>query len=160
MFAKIARIILAFVCFPLLGAYALAWVGAYTADLVALAGVHSPLLAWLDLAGAGVGGVLGILLAIHIIGCCLQSELSPVRGPGDNILIILAVTLLADVVLPRAMGQTTAAALAQWLPPVSLAVWGGCAAATLSLARMRQLYRAQSPRPSPPQAPDQGNTYP
>lgn len=148
MFSKLARMILAFVCFPLLGAYSLAWVGAYTADVVGIAGVHSPLLAWLDMAGAIIGFILGLLMAIQIIGCCLQSEQSPVRGPGDNILIIVALTLLADVLLPRVLGQPAGAAAAQWLPPASLAIWGGCAAATISLARMRRQYRAQPTRPA------------
>ena len=153
--------ILAFICFPLLGAYSLAWVGDYTADLAGIAGLHCGLLAWLDLGGAIVGFGLGVLLAIQIIGCCLQPEASPVRGPGDSILIILAITLLADVVILRAVGQSASAALVQWLQPISLGVWGGCGAATLSLARMRRLYRVQPARPAPlPPPPSPGDMQP
>lgn len=155
MLPKLARITLAFICFPLLGAYSLAWVAAYTADLAGIAGLRSPVLPWLDLAGAAIGFGIGLLLAIQIIGCCMQSEVSPVRAPGDNILIVLGITLLADAVLLRMLGQQPA--VTQWLQPASLAIWGGCGAATLSLARMRRHYRAQPSRPTPTAPPTQGN---
>jgi hypothetical protein len=147
MFSKIARIILAFSCFPLLGAYSLRWVGAYTADLAGMAGVQSAGLPLMDIVGAVVGLILGILLAIQVVGCCLQPEVSPVRPAGDSILIILALNLLINAILPRVLGQSP---VLMWLPPLTLAVWAGCGAATVSLARMRRHYREQLARPVEP----------
>jgi len=160
MLAKLARIILAFACFPLLGAFSLRWVGRYISDLAGMARVESGMLPLLDIAGAIVGVVLGLLLAVQIIGCCLQPEASPVRPVGDNILIVLAFALLADALLPRML---PASLVVTWLPPASLAVWAGCAAATLSLGRLRDEFRQQMarpthPRPQPP--PDIAARYP
>jgi hypothetical protein len=154
MLAKIARFILAFLCFPLLGAFSLRWVGRYISDLAGMARVESGVLPLLDIAGAIVGVVLGVLLAVQIIGCCLQPEASPVRPVGDSILIILAFTLLADALLPKLAPESV---VVTWLPPVSLAIWAGCAAATLSLGRMREEFRQRMARPGPqqPQYPPQ-----
>ncbi|MEI6502619.1 MAG: hypothetical protein WCP21_16540, partial [Armatimonadota bacterium] len=138
MLAKLARIILAFACFPLLGAFSLRWVGRYISDLAGMARVESGVLPLLDLAGAILGVILGLLLAVQIIGCCLQPEVSPVRPVGDNILIILAFALLTDVLLPKVAAGSV---VVTWLPPVSLAVWAGCGAATLRLGRLREDFR-------------------
>ncbi|MHB8993756.1 MAG: hypothetical protein ACYC63_00730 [Armatimonadota bacterium] len=147
MFSKLARIILAFTCFPLLGAYSLRWVGAYSADLAGLAGINAAGLPLMDIAGAMIGFILGLLLAIQVVGCCLQPEISPVRPAGDSILIILALNLVINVILPRVLGD---AAAIMWLPPLTLAIWAGCGAATLSLARMRRHYREQQVHPVEP----------
>lgn len=158
MLAKLARIILSFLCFPLLGAYSLQWVGRYVSDLAGMARVESGLLMGLDIAGGIVGLVLGLLMAVSLIGCCIQPEVSPVRPVGDNILIVLAFTLLLAVFLPRMLPGP----VATWLPAVALAIWAGCAAATLSLGRMRREFRTQLQRPlqPPPMPPPQYPQYP
>jgi len=136
--SKLARLILAFATFPLIGAYGLRWVGGFVREVVATTGVHLPVLSMLDYVGAIVGLLLGAILAIQLLGCCLQPESLPVRPIADNILIVLAVTLLLDVLLPRALAG---AAWLKWLPPANLVIWSGAAAATASLHRMRQEWR-------------------
>jgi hypothetical protein len=147
MLAKLARIILAFTTFPLIGAYGLRWVGGFVRDVIATTGVQPPAVALLDYAGAVVGLLLGVILAIQLIGCCLQSESLPVRPLGDNILIVLALTLLADAALGKVF---TGAEWLRWLPPANLVIWSGAAAATASVHRMRQQWRAQRSPAVPP----------
>ena len=67
----------------------------------------------------------------------------------DNILIVLALTLLADVVLTRVLPDSS---VTDWLPVVTLVIWTACAAATMSLTHMRRDLRRQLavPPPSPP----------
>jgi len=149
MFGRLARLFLGLVCFPLLGAYSLRWVGGYLRDLVALAGPVRGLPMYFDLIGALAGLALGLLLAVQIIGSTVQPEESPVRPVGDNILIVLALTLLADVVLTRVLPDSS---VTDWLPVVTLVIWTACAAATMSLTHMRRDLRRQLavPPPSPP----------
>ncbi|MEN6547668.1 MAG: hypothetical protein ABFE07_16670 [Armatimonadia bacterium] len=147
MFGRLARLFLGLVCFPLLGAYSLRWVGAYLRDLVALTGPVRGLPMYFDLFGALAGLVLGLLLAVQIIGSAMQPEESPVRPVADNILIILALTLLVDVVLTRALPDS---AVIEWLPVVTLVIWTACAAATMSLTHMRRDLRRQTAAPLPP----------
>lgn len=149
MLGKIARIILAFACFPWLGASSLCWVGGYVSSMLAMAKLQTGLP--LDYLGSILGALLGLLLAIQIIGCSLQPETSPVRPVADNILIIVALSLLVDLLSPRVLGRSP---VVGWLPAVSLAVWAGCGAATMSLAGMRKEMRMQPPRPVAP--PPQG----
>lgn len=147
MIGFLSRIILAFGCFPLLGAFSLRWVGGYAADVLGMVHEGGGAALPLDWVGTGLGVLLGLGLAIQVIGCCLQPESSPVRPVADGILIILAFTLLADVLIPRVIPQ---ASFVSWLQPITLAIWGGCGAATMSLHRMRAELRAPLPRPAPP----------
>lgn len=146
MLPKLARFILSLATFPLIGAYGLRWLGGFIGQLISSTGFDARALVALDLVGAVVGLVLGIILVIRIMGCCVQPESVPVRPVGDNILIILGVTLVADVVIVRMFPQ---AEWLRWLPPANLIIWSGAAAATLSLHRMRDHYRAQPPMPPP-----------
>lgn len=148
MLSKLARLLLAFVCFPLLGSYGLRWAGSYLHDLVLLVSTARGLPSFFDLIGAGVGLLCGLLLAVQLVGSALQPEASPVRAVADKILIVLAVTLLADAVIPRvALGS----ALLEWLAPATLVIWIACAAATMSLSHLRRDLRRQPPAPPPPQ---------
>lgn len=144
MVGKISRLILAFTTFPALGAYSLRWLGGYVADLARTVGLALPLLAWLDLGGMVLGLVLGLWLAVAVSGCALQPPQSPVRPPGDTILIVLGLTVLGALVADRSLPGHP---LLVWLPAATLAVWAGCAAATMTLQRMRQDYRAQAAMP-------------
>ncbi len=158
MLAKLARIILAFTTFPLVGAYGLRWVGSFVSQIIGATGVVAhPVLA-LDLIGGLVGLVLGLILAIQIVGCCVQPETSPVRPVGDTILIILGLTLVLDVALAKACAGME---WLRWLPAGSLVVWAGAAAATASLHRLRRSRRMAPPAddmppPYPPPAPPPG----
>lgn len=147
MLGRLARLFLGLICNPLLGAYSLRWVGGYLRDLVALAGPVRGLPMYLDLIGAVAGLILGLLLAIQIIGSAMQPEASPVRPVGDNILIVLALTLLGDVVLTRALPDS---AVTEWLPVATLVIWTACAAATMSLTHMRRDLRRQMAANTPP----------
>lgn len=153
MLGRLARLFLGLICFPLLGAYSLRWVGGYLRDLAGLTHQVHGFPMFLDLFGALAGLVLGLLLAIQIIGSALQSEESPVRPVGDNILIILGLTLLVDVVLTRALPDS---ALVEWLPVVTLVIWTACAAATMSLTNMRRDLRRQTALVPPPVSPTEG----
>jgi hypothetical protein len=53
---------------------------------------------------------------------------------------VLGVTLLLDVLLPKAFGG---AAWLRWVPPANLVIWSGAAAATASVHRMRHEWREQ-----------------
>lgn len=155
MVGRLARLFMGLVCFPLLGAYSLRWVGGYLRDLVALAGPVRGLPAFLDLVGAIIGLALGLILAVQLIGSSFQPEESPVRTTGDSILIILGLTLVVDAVLPRVLPE---AGVVEWLPVGTLVIWTACAAATMSLSHLRRELRrqvAQAP-PCPPVPPPGG----
>jgi hypothetical protein len=137
--ARLARIILAFTTFPLIGAFGLRWVGGFVREVVASTGLHPPAILLLDYAGSIAGIVLGVILAIQLVGCCMQPESLPVRPIGDNILIVLALTFLLDVALGKVC---QGAEWLKWLPPANLVIWSGAAAATASAHRMRQDWRA------------------
>ena len=153
MLAKLARIILAFSTFPLIGAYGLRWVGGFVVQLIGATGAAAhPLLA-LDILGGLVGLVLGLIPAIQITGCALQPASSPVRPVGDNILIVLGLALVLDVALTKVCGG---AEWLRWLPAANLVIWAGAAAATASLHRLRRQARQRSREPhllSPPDGP-------
>lgn len=153
MIPRLARFILAFSTFPLIGAYGLRWVGDFVAQIVSASGVDVTAVVPLDIIGGIVGVILGLVLAVQIVGCAFQPESSAVRPAADNILIILGLTLLLDLALGKLFsGQPWL----QWLPPVNLVIWSGAAAATNSLHRMRPRYaRAQAPSPTLPRHPDQ-----
>lgn len=150
MFARLTRLILAFACFPLIGAYALRWAGGFLRDVAEMASVHHPLLAFLDIALAVLGVVLGIIWAVQLVGCCFQPEASPVRATGDTILIVLALTLLTDIVLTRVLPESV---IVTWLPAANLVIWASCAAATMSLSRWRAELRYQATRRTVPPTP-------
>jgi len=160
MLAKLARIILAFATFPLVGAFGLRWVGSFVTQLLHTAGVKLPPLVALDLIGAGVGLLFGFILAVQVAGCAMQPETSPVRSSGDTILIILGLTLVLDVAAVK-LGR--AADWLRWLPAGNLVIWAGCAAATSSPHRMRQQWRRQREQaalmapPAPPASPPPGS---
>ena len=139
MLSRLVRLILAFLTCPLLGAYGLRWAGSALRGLLEMAGAHGGvLLPLLDAVGSVLGLLLGLIFALQLARCCFQPDPSPVRAVGDAILIVLAVTFVADAVLPRVPGAAPGAA---FLPPASLVVWSAAAAATWSLGRLRRELR-------------------
>jgi hypothetical protein len=136
MLSCLLRIILSLVCFPLLGAYGLRWAGRYAMELAAAFGLTKGLaVPFLDVAGAGLGLLIGVYLALALIPSCCQRRDEALRATGDILLVILALLLLTDAVLPVPLAGTGTAAV---LPPVTLAVWLATGAATLRLARLRR----------------------
>lgn len=146
MIPRLARLILAFSTFPLIGAYGLRWVGDFVGQIISASGVDVSAFVPLDIIGGVVGLILGLVLAVQIVGCAFQPESSGVRPAADNILIILGLTLLLDLALGKLFaGQPWL----QWLPAANLVIWSGAAAATNSLHRMRPRYLRP---PAPPTA--------
>lgn len=143
MLGKIARLILAFTAFPLLGAYGLRWAGRFWGEMLHAAGATSPVVMALDLIGAFIGVLCGLLGALLALACAFQAESHPVRPVADTVLIILGGLLGLDIFLPLLFQEQ---AWLQWLPAASLAIWMGAAAAVISLYRFKR--RWQMFRPS------------
>lgn len=142
MLSKIARLILALSSFPLLGAYGLRWAGRFGGEMFSVAGATSPFIMALDFIGAFIGVVCGLLVALLALACAFQAESHPVRPVADIVLIILGGLLCVDIFLPLLFQEQ---AWLQWLPPASLAIWMGAAAAVISLYRFKSRWQMLQP---------------
>ena len=136
MLSCLLRIILSLVCFPLLGAYGLRWAGRYAMEVATALGLAKGLaVQFLDVAGAGLGLLIGAYLALVLIPSCCQRRDEALRATADILLTILALLLLTDALLPLPLAGT---GLVAALPPVTLAVWLATGAAALRLAGLRR----------------------
>ncbi len=138
MLGKIARLILALTAFPLLGAYGLRWAGRFLGEMLHASGATSPVVMALDLIGAFIGVLFGLLVALLALACAFQAESHPVRPVADTVLIILGGLLCVDIFLPLLFQEQ---AWLQWLPAASLAFWMGAAAAVISLYRFKRRWQ-------------------
>jgi hypothetical protein len=136
MLSCLIRIILSLVCYPLLGAYGLRWAGRFAMEALASLSLGKGfLLSMLDIVGAGLGVLAGAYLALVLIPSCCQRRNEPLRATGDILLLILALVLLADAVLPP---LTVGSGVGAALPPVTLVIWLATGAATIRLAGLRR----------------------
>lgn len=139
MVTCLSRIVLAIICFPLLGSYGLRWAGRSLAEMAALAGLgQSLLVSMLDYAGAAIGLVFGVLFALALVPSACQRRDPALQATGDVLLLVLVAFFVAALVAPPPLAGTGAAAV---LPPVSLVVWLATGAATMRLAALRRQQR-------------------
>jgi hypothetical protein len=136
MVTSLFRVILAVVCFPLLGAYGLRWAGRSVTEMADLVGYGKGLLIpMLDYVGAALGVLVGLVFALQLIPSCCQRRNVTLQATGDVLLLILLLVFLADAVLPPLLTGTGISAA---LPPLSLVVWMATGAAAVRLAGFRR----------------------
>lgn len=136
MFACLARIVLSGVCFPLLGAYGLRWLGTLVQEVwVSLGTRPVPAVAFLDLLGSVLGVVAGLVMALVLVASGCQRRNSGVQAAADLSLLVLVLTFLADVVVPA---MVPAGGTGELLAPISLVVWMATGAAAVRLSRLRR----------------------
>lgn len=150
MITCLPRAILSLICFPLLGAYGLRWVGhdvLAAADSLRLQ--PGRLVSLLDYLGAGVGLLVGLVWGLQMVACGCQRRNKPLQATADVLLLGLVALFLLDALLPPLLAGT---GIAAFLPPLTLVVWLATGAATSRLCGLRRRDSRRRPPAEDPEA--------